>query len=57
MEIPEVRETVIFIVARCEWIRAQGFAAALDLSVDEYLQRALRIVNAETEAFLSKYQK
>jgi hypothetical protein len=57
MEESEEWERVTFIMARPDMVRAQGFAVALDLSIEEYLRRALRIANAETEAFLSKFQK
>jgi hypothetical protein len=57
LEITGENEAVTFIAARRDLRRAEEFAIALDLSMEEYLRRALRIVNAETEAYLSKYQK
>ena len=49
----EQLETLRF-EAQCEDVEhAHRLAASLDLDLEGYLRRALKIINAETEAFLS----
>lgn len=53
MENSTEPERVTFVAEQADVERARALAALMNLSFDEYLRRALRIVNAETAAFLS----